>query len=78
MNAPGEVETESSFPVEDRASPITFTFEKAAWSTSKQRASRPSYNAGAFVCGFQKRRLFGSFQITTSRIDAYRASTLFT
>jgi hypothetical protein len=27
MNAPGEVDPESSFPVEDSASPITFTVE---------------------------------------------------
>ena len=78
MNAPGEVDPESSFPVEDSASPITFTFENDLCRTSQQRASSASYSAGAFVCGFQNSRLFGSFQSTTSRIDAQRFSTLLT
>src|SRR5215208_2994477 len=85
MNAPGECDTllaasGRSFPLDEVAKPMTFTFGRSAWSTSQQRASSATYAAGAALspfasnCGRQKWLLFGSFQITTSLMCGNRTS----
>ena len=66
MNAPGDVDAASSFPVEESARPITFT---AAGSRVVAAGEQRLVGRRRPACGFQKRRLFGSFQTTTSRKD---------